>query len=281
LLLLPDEPAPAAVPDEALPDMPVEGTEGAELEHAPTITTVTTAVYEAMERRTVLLVAAKATRKAMLGLAELVVVMGLLLFVPAGTLKFIEGWIFLALFSGLSLAITVYLMEKDPKLLERRTQAGPVAETELSQKIIQGFASIAFLSTIVVPALDHRFHWSRAPLPAVVGGDVLVFLGFSMIFFVFKENTFTSSVIEVATDQRVIDSGPYAIVRHPMYSGGLVLIVGVPLALGSLVGLATFVPFAACVVWRLLDEERFLSSRLVGYSEYRQKIRYRLIPYFW
>jgi protein-S-isoprenylcysteine O-methyltransferase Ste14 len=85
----------------------------------------------------------------------------------------------------------------------------------------------------------------------------------------------------VATDQRVIDSGPYAIVRHPMYSGALVLIVGVPLALGSLVGLATFAPFAACVVWRLLDEERFLSSRLVGYSEYREKTRYRLIPHIW
>jgi protein-S-isoprenylcysteine O-methyltransferase Ste14 len=300
LPLLPDEPVAAEVPDEELADMPVEETDGAELEHAPAITTVTIAaharperdienvlgrsarqMYEGTERRTLLPVAANTTRKAMVGLAELVVVMGLLLFVPAGTLKFVQGWIFLALFSGSSLAITVYLMDKDPKLLERRTQAGPVAETELSQKIIQGLASIAFISTIVVPALDHRLHWSRAPLSAVAMGDVLVFLGFLTIFFVFKENTFTSSVIEVAADQRVIDSGPYAIVRHPMYSGALVLIAGVPLALGSLVGLATFVPFVACVVWRLLDEERFLSIRLVGYSQYREKTRYRLIPHIW
>ena len=177
------------------------------------------------------------TRKATWGLAQLVVVMGLLLFAPAGTLRFVEGWAFLALFFGASLAITVYLAKKDPALLERRTQAGPVAEKERSQKLVQGFASIAFLSTIVVPALDHRFGWSHAPLPAVIVGDALVGLGFLLVFLVFRENTFTSSVIEVAAEQRVIETGPYAVVRHPMYVGGLVLVAGIPLALGSLVGL--------------------------------------------
>jgi protein-S-isoprenylcysteine O-methyltransferase Ste14 len=221
------------------------------------------------------------TRKATWGLVQLVAVMGLLLFGPAGTLRFAEGWVFLALFSGASLVITIYLAKRDPALLERRLQAGPVAEKEWSQKFVQGFASIAFVSTLVVPALDHRFKWSRAPLPAEIVGDGLVGLGFLVVFLVFRENTYTSSVIEVAPEQRVIDTGPYAVVRHPMYVGGLVLVAGIPLALGSVVGLVTFPPFVAVIAWRLLDEERFLGSHLAGYAAYQAKTRHRLIPHVW
>jgi protein-S-isoprenylcysteine O-methyltransferase Ste14 len=217
----------------------------------------------------------------MSGLLQLVVVLGLLVFVPAGTLRFVDGWVVLALFSGSSLAITVYLARKDPALLERRTQAGPVAEKELSQKVIQGLASVVFASTILVPALDHRFLWSQAPIYAVIAGDTCVALGFFIVFLVFKENTFTSAVIEVAAEQRVIQTGPYALVRHPMYVGGLVLVAGLPIALGSLVGLVTIVPFAAIIVWRLLDEERYLMSHLPGYDAYCQRTRYRLIPRVW
>jgi protein-S-isoprenylcysteine O-methyltransferase Ste14 len=224
---------------------------------------------------------AKVTTKAAVGLANLIVVIGLGLFAPAGTLRFVEGWVFLALFFGAALAITVYLARKDPALLERRTQAGPVAEKEWSQKIIQGVASVSFLSTLVVPALDHRFRWSHAPLPAVIAGDALVVLGFLIVFLVFRGNTYTSSVIEVASEQRVIDTGPYAIVRHPMYVGALILVAAIPLALGSLVGLVTLPPFAAIIVWRLLDEERFLLGHLAGYADYRQKVRWRLIPHVW
>jgi protein-S-isoprenylcysteine O-methyltransferase Ste14 len=207
--------------------------------------------------------------------------MGVLLFAAAGTLRFVEGWVLLAVFSGASLAITVYLARNDPRLLERRMQAGPVAEKERSQKVIQGFASLVFLSTLVVPSLDHRFGWSHAPLPVVVAGDLLVAVAFFLVFRVFKENTYTSSVIEVAAEQRVIATGPYAVVRHPMYSGGLVLVAGLPLALGSLVGLVTFPPFVAILVWRLLEEERFLVGHLAGYAAYREKTRYRLIPHVW
>ncbi|HZU83524.1 MAG TPA: isoprenylcysteine carboxylmethyltransferase family protein [Polyangiaceae bacterium] len=220
-------------------------------------------------------------RKAASGLAQLVVVMGLFIFAPAGTLRFCEGWAFLGLFFGAALAITVFLARKDPALLERRTKAGPVAEKERSQKIIQGVASISFVATMVVPALDHRFGWSRAPLPAVMAGDALVVLGFLVVFLVFRENTYTSSVIEVAAEQRVIDTGPYAVVRHPMYAGALVLVAGIPLALGSLLGLVTLPPFAMVIVWRLLDEERFLAVRLPGYADYCRKVRWRLIPHLW
>ncbi|MGH7293526.1 MAG: methyltransferase family protein [Polyangiaceae bacterium] len=219
--------------------------------------------------------------KAALGLANLAVVLALVLFGAAGTLRFVEGWVFLGLFTAGSAAITLHLARTDPALLARRTRAGPVAEKERTQKVIQGVAGVAFLSTIALPSLDHRFGWSRAPMPAIVAGDALVLAGFLVVFLVFRENTFTSAVIEVASEQRVVSSGPYAVVRHPMYSGALVLIAGVPLALGSLVGLATLPPFVAVLVWRLLDEERFLVERLSGYAAYRDKTRYRLIPYVW
>jgi protein-S-isoprenylcysteine O-methyltransferase Ste14 len=219
--------------------------------------------------------------KAAVGLAQLVVVLALLIFVPAGTVRFVEGWVFLALFGGASLAITVWLAFADPQLLERRTQAGPVAEKQRKQKLIQGVASLAFLATIAIPAFDHRFGWSRAPLAAVVAGDALVVVGFFVVFLVFRENTFTSAVVEVVHEQRVVDTGPYSVVRHPMYTGALVLLAGTPAALGSLVGLATFPLFVAVLVWRLLDEERYLAGNLAGYEAYRAKTRWRLAPYLW
>jgi protein-S-isoprenylcysteine O-methyltransferase Ste14 len=221
------------------------------------------------------------TIKAALGFVQLVVVMGLALFATAGTVDWTRGWVFLGVFFGSALAITIYLARKDPALLQRRTQAGPVAEKERAQKVIQGVASIAFLSTLVVPALDRRFGWSQVPLPVVIVGDALVGLGFLLVFLVFRENTFTSSVIEVAAEQRVIDTGLYAVVRHPMYMGALVLIAGIPLALGSVVGLLAFPPFVAILVWRLVDEERFLVGNLPGYSAYREKTPFRLIPRVW
>lgn len=216
--------------------------------------------------------------KAAAGLANLAAVLGAVLFVSAGTLRFFEGWMFLAIFTSASLAITVYLARKDPALLERRTQAGPLAEKERSQKVIQGIAGLAFLATVAVPALDHRFGWTHAPPIAIVAGDAFVGAGFWIVYRVFRANTFTSAVIEVAGEQQVIDTGPYAVVRHPMYAGALVLIAGIPLALGSLVGLAMLVPFVGILVWRLRDEERFLARELRGYAEYQTKTRYRLLP---
>ena len=219
--------------------------------------------------------------KATLGLTNLVAVLAVVLFIGAGTFRFTEAWVFLGLFAAASLAITLYLAHADPALLARRTQAGPVAETRRSQKIIQAVASLSFLSTLLVPALEHRFESAPAPLPVIVAGDAMLLSGFLVVFLVFRENTYTSAVIEVASEQRVIDSGPYAAVRHPMYAGALVLVAGIPLALGSVAGLGTLPPFVAVIVWRLLDEERFLTACLPGYAAYRQRARFRLIPYVW
>jgi protein-S-isoprenylcysteine O-methyltransferase Ste14 len=172
-------------------------------------------------------------------------------------------------------------MRNDPSLLPRRVKAGAMAEKISSQKIIQVFASAAFVMTIALPAFDHRFGWSFVPAYAMVTGEALVMLAFLTVFRVFKENSYTSGIIEVGAEQEVISTGPYAVVRHPMYAGALILLCGVPLALGSWWGLLTLVPMTIVLVWRLVDEERFLAYNLVGYSEYRDRVRFRLVPLVW
>ncbi len=175
--------------------------------------------------------------KAWLGIAFLAIAMGLLLFVPAGTIDYWQAWVYLVVFFGASLLITLYLMKKDPALLKRRLGGGPTAEKERTQKIIMFFTTIGFIALLVVPALDYRFKWSSVPLYMVIAGDILTALGFYIVFLVYKENTFTSATIEVAQHQRVISTGPYAIVRHPMYAGGSLYLLGMPLALASYWGL--------------------------------------------
>lgn len=220
-------------------------------------------------------------KKAIGGLVRLLIILAGLLFLPAGTLDYWQAWIFIAVFFGSALAISIYVMRNDPKLLERRVHAGPRAEKQRRQKVIQALASIMFIAAIVFPAIDHRFGWSLAPPFVAVAGDALVALGFLIVFLVFKENTFASATIEVNRGQQVISTGPYARVRHPMYLGGFFIFAGVPLALGSWWGLFALVPSTAVVVWRLLEEEKFLAKNLPGYSEYRTKVRYRLVPLIW
>lgn len=215
------------------------------------------------------------------GLLFLLIVMGALLFLPAWTLDYWQAWVFLATFGASASAITVYLMEKDRALLKRRVHAGPTAEQDTGQRIASSIASIGFVAILVVSALDHRARWSTAPAVAAIAGDVLVALGFAIVFLVFKENPFTSAVIEVAQEQKVISSGPYAVVRHPMYSGALVLLLGMPVALGSWWGLSGLVLMMPALLWRLLAEEAFLATSLSGYSAYRETVKYRLLPFVW
>lgn len=220
-------------------------------------------------------------RKTILGFVQLIGGMGVLLFVPAGTLDFRQAWVYLFIFAASSAVITAYLWRKDPKLLERRVNAGPGAEKEKSQKHIQFLASAAFIGIFILPSIDHRFSWSVVPLSLVIAGDILTALGFIIIFIVFRENTFTSATIEVAKDQKVISTGPYAVVRHPMYSGALVMLLGTPIALGSWWGLLMFIAITLIIIWRLNDEEKFLLKNLQGYSDYKKKVRYRLMPFVW
>jgi protein-S-isoprenylcysteine O-methyltransferase Ste14 len=214
-------------------------------------------------------------------LLVLLVVMSAVLFVSAWTFNYWQAWVFLSVFGLSSLAVTVYLMKNDPKLLERRMHGGPTAEKELSQKIIMSAASIGFAAILIVPALDHRWHWSAVPPYAVIAGNILIVLGWTIILFVFRENTFTSATIEVAADQRVVSTGPYAVVRHPMYSGSLLYFLGIPIALGSWWGLLVGILMMPVFVLRLFDEEKLLARNLPGYSEYMDRVKYRLVPFVW
>jgi protein-S-isoprenylcysteine O-methyltransferase Ste14 len=214
-------------------------------------------------------------------LAVLAVVMGLLLFVPAGTLHYWQAWVYLSIFTGASVLTTLYLMRKDPALLTRRMSGGPTAERQPAQKFIMLCTSIGFIALLVVPAFDHRFGWSTVPLGGVVAGDVLVAIGFYLIFLVYRENTFASATIEVAENQKVISIGPYAIVRHPMYASASLYLLGTPLALGSYWELVPFAAIMPFLIWRLVDEERFLASNLSGYTEYQKRVQYRLVPFVW
>jgi protein-S-isoprenylcysteine O-methyltransferase Ste14 len=220
-------------------------------------------------------------RKAFFGLFCLIIIMGLLLFIPAGTLNFWQAWVYLFIFGTSSLLITLFLMNKDVELLKRRLNAGPEAEKESSQKIIQSFARFFFIAILLVPGFDHRFNWSDVPLYLVLAGNIFVALGFFIVFLAFRENSFTSAIIEISDDQKVISTGPYAIVRHPMYSGALLMLLFTPPALGSFWALIFVILMIIAIIYRLLDEEKFLSKNLSGYNTYCQKTRFRLIPMIW
>jgi len=219
--------------------------------------------------------------RAWLALALLASVMCALIFGTAGTARFWQAWVYVSIFVGASVLTTLYLMKKDPALLARRMRGGPTFEREGTQRIIMVFTSVGFIALLVVPALDRRFGWSNVPVWAVVVGDVLVAVGFYFIFLVYRENTFTAATIEVAAGQRVITTGPYAVVRHPMYASGSLYVLGTPLALGSYWGFLAFAGMTPFLLWRLLDEERILTRDLPGYAEYRQLVRHRLVPMVW
>ena len=220
-------------------------------------------------------------QKAFAGLFLLIAAVMAALFIPAGTLHYWQAWIFLAFYFVPALAISLYLMVKDPKLLARRMRGGPVAEKQTAQKIIMSIVSVGFLALLVVPALDHRFGWSHMPASAAFAGNALMSIGWLAIFFVFRENSFSSATVEIADDQKVVSTGPYAWVRHPMYAGAVLMLLGMPVALGSWWGVAVLLAMLPAFVWRMFDEEKLLTENLPGYAEYRQRVRFRLIPGVW
>ena len=220
-------------------------------------------------------------RKALIGVLRTFVVLVAAVFGPVWTFHYWQGWACMAAFFVPACAISVWVAKHDPALLERRLQAGPKAEQRFGQKIVQTITAIVFFADFVVSAIDHRLGWSRMPWYGSLAGDAMMLIGFAIVFAVFRENSFTSGIIEVAEDQRVISTGPYALVRHPMYAGALVMLFGIPIALGSWWGILVNLPMTAGIVWRLLDEERFLAVQLPGYAEYTAKVTYRLAPGLW
>lgn len=219
--------------------------------------------------------------RAVVGLCVLIAILALALFVPAGTLHFWQAWLHLAVFALCVVLITAYLALFDRELLARRVSAGPIAERERSQRLISGVANVLFLALYIVAGFDARFAWSAIPPGASIAAELFVVVGFGIVFLTFRANSYTSGIVEVAPEQRVIDRGPYAVVRHPMYAGVVLLLAATPIALGSWVALPFALALILAIVARLLDEERYLSTHLDGYETYRARVRYRLVPFVW
>ena len=212
--------------------------------------------------------------------ASLVVFMAML-FIPAGTLQFWPGWLYGFIFAASTTAVSVYFLKHDPKLVERRMKVGPAAEQRPAQKIIMAITLAGFILLIVLPGLDYRWHWSSMPPWLVLAANVVLALSFAIFFIVLKQNSYAASTIRVEADQPVVSTGLYAIVRHPLYSGALLLMLVTPLALGSYWTLLVAFALIPVLMWRLLDEERFLKQNLPGYADYCRATRFRLIPLIW
>jgi protein-S-isoprenylcysteine O-methyltransferase Ste14 len=204
-----------------------------------------------------------------------------LLFWPAGTLDYWQAWVFIAVFLVSTLVPSVYLAVKDPAALQRRMKAGPTAETRAVQKLVITGTMLAVVAVLVLSALDHRFGWSQVPTPVVVIGNVLVAVGLVLAQFVVIQNSYAAATITVETDQKVVSTGLYGVVRHPMYVGTLIMLVGTPLALDSYWGLLAIVLALPVLAARIEDEEKLLREELDGYDEYTQKVHYRLVPGVW
>ena len=216
------------------------------------------------------------TRSALSVLAFAALLLG-----PAGSLRFWQGWLFGFVFIAATSAMSIYFLKHDPELVERRMQIGPTAEQEPAQKIIMAIILSGFVVLLALPGFDYRWHWSAVPPWLVLAANVGVAFSFGIFFVVLKQNSYAASTIRVEAGQPVVSTGAYAIVRHPLYSGALVLLTFTPLALGSYWTLLVLVPMVPVLAWRLLDEERFLKLNLPGYADYCRSIRFRLIPRIW
>jgi protein-S-isoprenylcysteine O-methyltransferase Ste14 len=201
-----------------------------------------------------------------------------MLFIPAGTLMYWQAWIILIIFILLAAFVVSYFFIVSPEFLERRMM---YREKEARQRTIIAIGNIVFFAAYLIPGLDHRFGWSHVPVWLVFLSDAMVVLGYYLVFLTFKENSFAARTVEVFAGQKVIDTGPYGVVRHPMYTGMILMFLFVPTALGSYWALVTIIPVAAIIYFRTLNEEEVLRRDLAGYAEYCQKVHYRLVPYIW
>lgn len=217
-------------------------------------------------------------RKLLLAWFGAFVFLGLMLFGLAGTIDYWQAWAYTAVIFIPAFFVVVYFLKRDPEFLERRMR---LKEKEARQGLIIKAASLVFLIAFTIPGLDRRFGWSELPVEMVIAADILVFLGYALIFLVFRENSYAGRTVQVEKGQKVVSSGPYSVVRHPMYLGALVLYLATPVALGSYVALPAFFLLIPVLIFRILNEEEVLRRDLPGYKEYCQETKYRLIPYIW
>ncbi len=206
------------------------------------------------------------------------VVLALLLLVPAGTPDYWQAYAYLLALAVPAVVAVGHFLANDPAVLERRLRS---RETELTQKAVIAVIALLLVAGYLVCGLDRRGGWSNVPLAAVLAADLVVFLGYSLVFLVLQFNRHASRIVEVEAGQQVVRTGPYAIVRHPMYSGALLTFIATPVALGSWWGLSLFVFVPLLLVPRILNEEQVLRQRLEGYRQYCNEVRWRLLPLVW
>jgi len=206
------------------------------------------------------------------------ILVGVLLFWPAGGFDYPNGWLFLILLFVPMLILGIVLLIRSPELLGKRLG---VKEKESTQKGVVAAAGLLFVCGFVVAGLDHRFGWSRLPLGVVIAASVVLLISYGLYAEVMRENAYLSRTVEVQKGQRVIDSGLYGIVRHPMYAATVGLFLSIPLVLGSLPALACFAPYVIVIAIRIRSEERVLEQGLEGYADYKKRVKYRLIPFLW
>lgn len=216
----------------------------------------------------------QAIMKFMLG----VILVGVLIFWPAGTLTFINGWVFMGILFVPMFIAGVIMLCKNPELLKSRLNA---KEKQKEQSVVVKLSGLMFLAGFIVAGLGFRFGWYTLPKGVVIVATVLFLVAYILYAEVLRENTYLSRTIEVQENQKVIDTGLYGIVRHPMYSATLLLFLAMPLVLGSIYSLVIFLTYPLIIAKRIKGEEEFLEKELEGYREYKQKVRYRLIPFVW
>lgn len=206
------------------------------------------------------------------------ILVGLLVFVPAGSLRFRNGWLFMAILFVPMFAAGLVMLWRSPELLRKRLQA---RESEMEQKQVIAWSGIMFLAAFIIAGLNYRFQWVRLPDWLVWVAVVLFLLSYLLYAEVLRENAYLSRTIEVQEDQKVVDTGLYGVVRHPMYASTLILFLSMPLVLGSPISFLILLCYIPLIVKRIRNEEQVLREGLAGYPEYCEKVRYRLIPYIW
>ena len=207
-----------------------------------------------------------------------VLLVGLMIFLPAGTLQFAKGWLFMILLFAPMLLAGFVMFFKAPELLAKRLDA---KEKQSAQKGVLALSGLMFIGGFVVAGLDHRFCWSEIPMAVTVVAAVLFLVAYALFAEVLRENAYLSRTIKVEEGQKVVDTGLYGIVRHPMYMATILLFLMMPVVLGSWYSLIVFAAYPAIIIVRLKDEEALLTRELPGYAEYKQKVKYRIIPFIW
>ena len=206
------------------------------------------------------------------------VLISVLLFLPAGTLHYKNGWIFIGVLFIPMLIMGIVLITKNPELLQKRLNA---RESESDQKKVVAFSGIMFLLGFITAGLNYRFQWLMLSDWFVIVFSLVFLLGYGMYAEVLRENTYLSRTVEVQENQKIIDTGLYGIIRHPMYTATILMFLSVPLILGSLISFVIFLFYPVIIVMRIRNEEKILEEGLSGYTEYQKKVKYRLLPYIW